>query len=44
MGVRPIDLYNGTYDLGQIAEMNEVIDVQEENMWRANEAMMKKNG
>jgi hypothetical protein len=44
MNMKPIDLYNGTYDLGQIAEMNEVIDVEEENMWRANEAAMKKNG
>ena len=44
MNVRPIELYDGTYDLGQIAEMNEVIDVEEENMWRANEALIKKNG
>lgn len=44
MGVRPIDLYNGTYDLGQIAEMNEAIDVEQENTWRANEAMTRENG
>jgi hypothetical protein len=44
LGVRPIELYDGTYDLGQIAEMNEIIDIEEENTWRAHEAMMKKNG
>jgi hypothetical protein len=44
MRVRPIELYDGTYDLCQIAEMNEVLDVEEENMWRAHEAAMKKNG
>ncbi len=43
MNVRPIELYDGTYDLCQIAEMNEVLEVEEENMWRANEALTKRN-
>jgi hypothetical protein len=44
MNVRPIELYDGTYDLCQIAEMNEALDIEDENMWRAQEAMIKKNG
>lgn len=44
MNVRPIELYDGTYDLCQIAEMNEVLDAEAENQFRAHEAMSKRDG
>lgn len=43
MNVRPVELYDGTYDLCQIAEMNDVLDAEAENQYRAQEAMSKKN-
>ena len=36
------ELDDGTYDLADIAEMNEALDVQAENIWRANEAATRK--
>ncbi len=38
------ELFDGTYDICQIAELNEALDVEAENSWRANEAMSKRNG
>lgn len=36
------ELSDGTYDLADIAEMNEALDVEAENTWRANEAAAAK--
>ena len=37
--IRLIELYDGTYDLGQIAELNEALDCAAENEWRINDAV-----
>ena len=36
------ELADGTYDLADIAEMNEALDVESENMRRAHEAAAKR--
>jgi hypothetical protein len=36
-------LYDGTYDLGQIADLIEAMDVAAENEWRVNDAVNKQN-
>ena len=40
--IRLIELYDGTYDLAQIAELNEALDVAAENEWRINDAFNKR--
>jgi hypothetical protein len=38
------ELYDGTYDLCKIALLNESLDVEAENQFRAHEAMSKRDG
>jgi hypothetical protein len=38
---RLYELYDGTYDLCQVAEMNEALDVEAENSWRVQEELSK---
>jgi len=44
INIRPIELYDGTYTIDQIADINEAIEIEAENMWRAHEAMSKRDG
>jgi hypothetical protein len=38
------ELFDGTYDLCQIAELNEALEADAENQFRAHEAMNKRDG
>jgi hypothetical protein len=38
------ELKDGTYNLCDIADINEALDVEAENAWRAQEVMSKRDG
>lgn len=38
------ELKDGTYDLCDIADLNDALDAKAENEFRANEAVSKRNG